>query len=591
MSYCPNPSCPAPQNPDVDHCGFCGSLLVLGDRFRLLKAIGQGGWGRTFLAQLDGEDQPFVVIKQFLPHQNDALQQGKRLFQQEAIWLQELGQHPQIPALVDYFEQDDRLYLVQEWIEGVSLDSLQEVFTEAQIWQVLDQLLPVLKFIHDRRVIHRDLKPANLIRRSDGRLVLVDFGAAKRVEAIDPLQRGTSIGSPEYVAPEQAKGKAVFASDLYSLGVTCVHLLTDTPPFDLFDVITDRWAWRTHLPYPVSDRLAQILDRLLEPVSLRFQSADEAIAAMEKTPRQIVRPQPPQQPWHCVHTFTGSPGTAASVNAVAIAPDGKTLVSGDDKTIKLWDLTDYQLLETLSGHSGGIQAVALNDTILVSGGKDKTIAVWNLQTRQVRHRLTGHSGAVKAIALRPDGLLASGSADKTIKLWDSEDAEPKERCSIAAHALQVTALTLSSHLLASASLDRTVQVWHLSPDLTPQLRYRFSGHTRAVLSIALSPDGNLLASGSDDNTIKIWNLKTGELMRTIADHAWAVVALAFAADGTLISGSWDKTIKLWNPLTGDVLATLSGHTDSVLSIASDPSGNLIASGSKDKTIKLWRRGS
>lgn len=149
-----------------------------------------------------------------------------------------------------------------------------------------EDLLPVLKFIHDRQVIHRDIKPENIIRRnSDGRLVLVDFGAAKLVTGIDQYKTGTSIGSPEYVAPEQARGKAIFASDLYSLGVTCIYLLTQIPPFDLFDVANDCWAWRQYLTSGVSDRLSQILDKLLQnAMSRRFQSADQVMQAINLDP-------------------------------------------------------------------------------------------------------------------------------------------------------------------------------------------------------------------------------------------------------------------------------------------------------------------
>jgi serine/threonine protein kinase len=250
---------------------------LLQERYRAIKLIGQGGFGRTFLAVDEGQFPSSVCVIKQLWTQNLTPEVSKKaitLFQQEALQLEELGKHPQIPALLAQFKENQCLYLVQEFIDGTNLAVVVEeegTFSEAQIWELLDDLLPVLKFIHDRQVIHRDIKPENIIRRASpcaplvtGRqLVLVDFGAAKRVTGLEALQTGTRIGSPEYVAPEQARGKAVFASDLYSLGVSCIYLLTGIPPFELFDVVNDCWAWQDYLTEDVSNSLVQILDKLL----------------------------------------------------------------------------------------------------------------------------------------------------------------------------------------------------------------------------------------------------------------------------------------------------------------------------------------
>lgn len=291
MSFCLTPGCFEPHNPDSNQfCLCCGSKLLLKERYRPLQQIGQGGFGRTFL----GVDehipaQPVCVIKQlFLQNHNSLiLQKAMQLFHQEAEHLQELGEHQQIPTLLAHFEQNKQLYLVQEQIEGETLAEelrQQGVFTEKQIWQLLQELLPVLKFIHDRQVIHRDIKPQNIIRRrSDGKPVLIDFGVAKLISDTALLRTGTVVGTAEYLAPEQSKGKAFPASDLYSLGVTCIHLLTNVSPFDLFDIVNNRWAWRNYLPsgIVVSDRLGRILDNLLEiAVSQRYQTTGEVLQAL-----------------------------------------------------------------------------------------------------------------------------------------------------------------------------------------------------------------------------------------------------------------------------------------------------------------------
>lgn len=316
MSYCLNPTCQNPQNlGDAEICHSCGSQLLLtpdaqaspASRYRTLKPIGQGGFGRTFLAVDETKPPMFsqCVIKQSLPQKN-AAEKAAQLFHQEATQLETLGKHPQIPELLAHFEQEDRQYLVQEFIDGKNLAQELEqkgAFTETQIRQILNDLLPVLHFVHKSKVIHRDIKPENIIRRRlspsplpalensfqpsafQKDIVLVDFGAAKKVTAPGLQPTGTIIGSAAYTAPEQLMGKAVFASDIYSLGVTCIHLLTQIPPFDLFDSTEDSWAWRNYLKTAVSDDLGRILDTMLQSATnRRYSSASAALRQLNPKP-------------------------------------------------------------------------------------------------------------------------------------------------------------------------------------------------------------------------------------------------------------------------------------------------------------------
>jgi serine/threonine protein kinase len=307
MSYCLNPRCLKPENPhDVKFCLTCGSKLLLKERYRAIKPIGQGGFGRTFLAvDEDKPSKPRCVIKQFYPQAQgtNTVQKAVELFNQEAVQLDELGKHPQIPELLAYFTQDDRQYLVQEFINGQNL--AQELaqhgaFSETQIYQLLDDLLPVLQFCHARQVIHRDIKPENIIlRESDAygkgeaqrKLVLVDFGAAKSAVGAALNRTGTSIGSPEYVAPEQIRGRALFASDIYSLGATCINLLTGRSPFDSHDPNNDTWVWPQYLNTPVSNHLSRILNKMLESIpARRYQTVDEVLQDLNQQPPKVNKP-------------------------------------------------------------------------------------------------------------------------------------------------------------------------------------------------------------------------------------------------------------------------------------------------------------
>ncbi|MCZ8192569.1 MAG: GUN4 domain-containing protein [Microcystis sp. LE19-338.1B] len=291
MSLCLNPDCSHKNTPTDKFCHKCGSQLLLRERYRALKLIGQGGFGKTFQAiDEDKPSKPYCVIKQFFPSAQGTgtLQKAAELFKEEAIRLDSLGRYPQIPELYAYFTANDgRQYLVQEYIEGQNLEQeLKEegVFNEAKIKHLLSEILPILEFIHSKQVIHRDIKPENIIRRkSDNKLILVDFGAAKFVSPLNRSMTGTIIGSAEYIAPEQGNGKAVNASDLYSLGVTCLYLLTGISPFDLFDGGEHQWVWRQSLVNnPVSNELGNILDKLIEfGTKKRYQSASEVLQALQ----------------------------------------------------------------------------------------------------------------------------------------------------------------------------------------------------------------------------------------------------------------------------------------------------------------------
>ncbi|MGD1713432.1 protein kinase domain-containing protein [Hydrocoleum sp. CS-953] len=166
-----------------------------------------------------------------------------------------------------------------------------EAFNESQILELLKSLLPVLEFIHSQQVIHRDIKPENIIRRkNNNQLILVDFGAAKYATKTGLGVTGTVIGYAGYAAPEQSVGKATFASDIYSLGVTCIHLLTGVEPFELFDVSENDWVWRDYLQSSVSDEIGKILDKMIVGATKkRFENVGEILSLIQPTSQRKKR--------------------------------------------------------------------------------------------------------------------------------------------------------------------------------------------------------------------------------------------------------------------------------------------------------------
>jgi serine/threonine protein kinase len=282
MTYCVAPRCQTPQNPhEAKFCFYCGSKLWLDDRYRPLSFLAQGGFGRTFLAEdklaaNGGTDSPArCVVKQFCPTAVNATDKARSLFHQEADRLAQFQTQVQIPRFLAHFEQAKHLYLVQEWIDGETLDQelrREGLFSEAKIWALLGEMAVILAIVHGEEIIHRDIKPSNILRRrsaqesgqgSVGQLVLIDFGVAKVFDLEASNQTATILGSPDYMAPEQGRGRVFPASDLYSLGATCVYLLTGVAPIDCYDVQADRWGWPTKMPEPPSKELIKVIGRLL----------------------------------------------------------------------------------------------------------------------------------------------------------------------------------------------------------------------------------------------------------------------------------------------------------------------------------------
>src|SRR5919199_425449 len=633
MSYCLNPDCQRPTtNPiGANFCQSCGSQLLLQERYRALKLIGQGGFGRTFLAVDEGQpSKPYCIIKQFFPQAQGIAnrQKAAELFEQEAVRLEELGQHPQIPQFLAHFEQENRQYLVQEFIEGQNLAQVlkaEGIFGEKQIRDLLNSLLPVVEFIHTRNVIHRDIKPENILRRHDGQLVLVDFGAAKYATGTALARTGTAIGSAGYAAPEQAGGKAVFSSDLYSLGVTCLHLLTQTEPFDLYSFSDATWVWRNYLSRAVSRRLSQVLDKMVAmATSRRFQSAIEVLDALNSpiyprtttpkvTPVQSATPFPqarfappsnlPIQNWRCVDTLKGH---TQSIRSLAITPDGEILASGsDDKTIKIWQLATGQELCTLRGHSKAVCAIAISPDgeILASGSEDKTIKLWQLSkgmqigTLTLGNWFSKDSGCVYSVAMSPqEQMLASLDNSGTVKLWNLKTGQEIRRLQGDTSWINAIAISPTGQTLVTASGD-SIQLWNLRTGR--QFRI-LSGHKSWVRTVTFSPDGQTLASGSDDATIKLWHLKSGQELCTLRGHLRSIYSVAFSPIYQLFpdtdvsqvgrsSGDYPPQAALEQVTysAGERKASAAPSTKPFAKTQELQVRQILGSTSDDQTIKLW----
>ncbi|MBW4615020.1 MAG: protein kinase [Desmonostoc vinosum HA7617-LM4] len=276
---------------------------LLDGRYKIIRELGAGGFGQTFVAEDIKLYNNECVVKLLKPMACDpmTLQVARRLFESEAQLLHKLGTHDQIPGLLAHFEENQEFYLVQQFIDGHPLSeelTPGKRLSEAYAIALLQNILQPLSFVHQNHVVHRDIKPPNLIRRkSDGKIVLIDFGAVKQistqvVNAQGQTSMTVSIGTPGYMPSEQSRGSPRLSSDIYAVGMIGIQALTGLMPDQLQeDVQTAEIIWR-HL-VGVDPYLADILDRMVRyDFRDRYQSATETLAAVQ----QLTNPHiPPTQ--------------------------------------------------------------------------------------------------------------------------------------------------------------------------------------------------------------------------------------------------------------------------------------------------------
>lgn len=653
MSYCLNLHCQQPQNPnDVEFCQSCGSKLLLRGHYQVLKPIGKGNFGRILLAvDLDRFNTP-CVVKQFFP-QNQisiAIDKASEMFKREAEQLLKLGENSQIPTLYAYFEQEQNLYLVEELIAGENL--LQELeqqgeFSEAKIWEVLLDLLPLLQYVHQNQIIHRDIKPENILRvkvnnsleieaKKKTKLVLIDFGVAKLNSHISLDIKGTMTGTVGYAPIEQIRGgKAYPASDLYSLGMTCIHLLTKVAPNQLFDSFSGELIWQSHLMQQgrvISDRLAQVLDKLVQDlVKDRYQSASELLT--EILPNYLHNNATSNQ---VIYQSEKNALKQQKINYISSAksPHIDIIVQAE---LEAWknlpnqaELTEYnQPVKTCNNHGLSNHQIHKNQTqnnylnnhsepfnnvIEFEQKKSqfcpvktkirnyiKLSQIW--KTVQI---LSAHTAPVNSIAIGPQGyIVITGSDDKTIKLWNVKTGQLLHR--FFGHTAEIYGIAISpdGKRIISGGDDRTILAWNLPKKTIADRFYSYSGspyshRDGAIFSVAISPDSQIVVSASADQKIKLWNQRNGELLYRLHEHLDKVFCVTYshahniningknyAQNQIFASSSADGLIKIWRVGSGESLRTLRGHSGGVYSVAFAPDAKTIVSGSADTTIKLW----
>ncbi len=643
MICCLNPDCLNPLNDRTSKfCVSCGApiLPLLRNRFRVIRVLSQeGGFGKTYLAQDSDKLNEPCVIKQLAPRidGNWALKKAVELFEKEAQRLQQLGENSQIPKLLAYFEQDNCLYLVQQFIDGQNLleelesrrngDIWLRCYSETEIREFLLNLLPVLHFVHEHGVVHRDIKPQNIIRRSSpqelkGDLVLIDFGSSKELKPTLNLKVGTSIGSHGYSPIEQIRdGLAYPGSDLFSVGATCFHLMTGMSPFQLWADHGYGWMnnWEKYLNYPISDELGNVIDKLLKKdIEQRYKSVVEVIADLKLQKYPVVLPDlvkvseqlvPPTQIFYR-NRYTNLKTILLAGTAVLMFVAGEfwywrnresqirnntNTQPSIEPTVKREifsqpDSKQFALTKTFSLYDSVSSLAISPDSKTILTNSIFGAKLWSLVTKQEISVFDAHNAKVNVVAIDPDGTkFVTGSEDKTIKIWNL--ATGQEIRTLQKHTLGIHALAISpdGKLLASGGDEGSVKLWNLN---TGEELASFDLHSQRISSLAFDSQGKMLASASFDGTVKIWDAKAEKLLRTLPKKNSKVYFTKFikkvgGISNSSVIASYNSDIGIWNLITGEKIRTFLGHSQSITSTAVSLQRNLLASAYSDRTIKLW----
>jgi WD40 repeat protein len=507
-----------------------------------------------------------------------------------------------------------------EFVAGTSLAALVAEHGPLPVPEACDcvrQAALGLQHAFERGMVHRDIKPQNLMRTPEGLIKILDFGLANFVtetaSAGDLTEFGSVMGTPDYLAPEQARDAhaADIRADIYSLGCTLYHLLAGAVPFSGKTGMQKVVAQLEQTARPlgeirtdVSPELERIINRMMakEP-SQRFATPAEVALVLapfagETAVASALSSAGRRRKTHVVTIHTGTAeaqgGTlvlefrAGCPRDLVVAVDGTEVPWQEAGMIEM-PLCPGQHLVSVT--QSGVEIWTEKFTLAPGGRhvmgilKDPGRAPPIKEGNQVRTRsLAGHTGRVLCVAFSPDNLLlASGSHDQTIKLWDV--ARGKECAMLQGHTGPVRAVAFSpdGQRLASGGDDQAVRIWEVD---TGQERFICQRHTGPVRTVAFSPDGQTLASISYDQSIRLWDVGTGKERCTLQGHRDRVLCLAFSAAGrTLVSGSFDQTVKMWDIDSEVEQQTLPVSGGAVFAVALSPDAGTLATASA--TLQVW----
>jgi WD40 repeat protein len=615
--------------------------------YEILQEVARGGMGVVYKARQLRADR-VVALKMILAGGHSGPAERER-FRREAEAVARL-QHPNVVQIHEVGEHDGLPFFSLEFCPGGSLaDKLDGTPLPSQAAaRLVETLARAVHAAHRANVVHRDLKPANVLLTGDGTPKVTDFGLAKKLDVPGHTQTGAVVGTPSYMAPEQAGGRSKEigpACDVYGLGAVIYELLVGRPPFKAATAVDTLMQVLSEEPVPVR-RLQPKVPRDLETVCHKCLEKDprrryttaEALAedlrrfaAGEPVAARPVGAGGRLMKWARRHPAVA--GLVAAVTVITAAGLAGVLWSygeavrqrelvgeqarrADRQAERAEDEASKARQEADAAKQARNEArfqeyvaqIGRADAYVQAGNHFSATSVlkriapgqrgW--EYRYLRRRveatpltLDGHTSFVNAVAYSPDGTHLASATGKwnipgmsgKVEVWDTRSGAKILTLRAPTHGVCSVSYSPDGARLASAEGDNTVKLWDArSGARLTALR----GHTGRVFWVTYSPDGTRLASASQDQTVKVWDAHSGAPIATLRGHTDEVSSVAYSPDGTrLASASDDKTVKLWDTKSGAAFATLRGHSWGVCSVAYNPDGTQLASTSNDGCVKLW----
>jgi WD40 repeat protein len=593
------------------------ATLPVIDGYEIGELLGRGGMGLVFKA-VQVELKRTVALKIVVSGAHAGADERAR-FRTEAEAVAQLHD-PGIVQIYEVGEQAGCPYLALEFVNGGSLAQQLDgtPMPPRRAAQLILDLARAVHHAHERGIVHRDLKPANVLLTGGGTAKIADFGLAKLLHdgSSGPTRTGEMVGTPSYMAPEQAAGKSALigpATDVYGLGAILYELLTGRPPFKAESALET--LLQVQFAEPVSpSRLQPSLSRDLVTICLHCLQKEprqryvSALALAEDLQHFLdgrpIKARPVGLPTRVMKWVRRRPAVAALAAGICLA-----LALGFAGVIWQWreavgarrtaeDRLYFNRIalahEAWQGYQVE-QADRILDECLPTGGHDDRRSwEWRYLKRLCRSAiltLEGHQLPVTCVTYSPDGrLLASCSGEwrgrepGEVRVWDAETGQLLHDLRGNQKTVQAVAFSPDGRLLASGGFDATVRIWDLTRPQEPAVVLQQQSPAR----VTFSPDGRLLAAGCDDRAVRIWDVHERKLVRTYRKHQGDVFAVAFHPTENLVaSGSHSgDAVRLWDPKTGEDVQALPWSAD-VRSVAFSADGKLLAAGSYEGAVRVW----
>lgn len=594
-----------------------GASQLRTDRYVIQSELGRGGMGIVYAA-FDATLRRNVALK-FIPPDRVLREDSRIRFRREAEAAARL-QHANIVQVFDFSDEGDSFYIAFELVEGGSFAAQikRQPLELRDSASLIATLADAVSYAHQRDVIHRDLKPANILLTHNGTPKIADFGLAKLLDG-DESQTvdGELMGSPSYMAPEQARGDSAAigpATDIYALGAILYEAAVGQPPFREKTLLATLDKIRSEPPTPPR-RIRKSIDRDYENICLkclakepaaRYAKAEDIAADLRRylggMPVVARKASTAEQLFKLVRRHPFAAGASCLFATLLLA--FSVIVSlYNQRLTETNDQVRRQATEVLrSSYALHLQRVAdktrsnPNQALLLLRDEDLCPAelrdfCWHYLRRACDRQVAAwdHGEGVLSVAVSPDGSrIASGDRAGVVRIWSGTSPSPLRV--IEAHHAQVNALSFSgdSSVLFTAGDDGSVKKWGLEGGINKPVE-TFASEAERVNGIAFRPDRAQLAAALSDGRIQVWDLNDDRVVADFQAHPKSVLRLAFGNDGALLATvSRDRTLCLWKAGDWTELARVDAHDGPVHDVAFHPIQNdRLTTAGADQTLRGW----